>query len=108
MFDSIASWEGLPAATSMVSGERHLAKTHPAALYSLRRSARESRPCMTVSPSVPGSLYTCSEGFTPGRMPRSLRSWGRGTPADDFWYTVSGSRIAPDTYLGAPSASKSI
>ena len=56
MFVSMASADGVPWATSMVSGDRHLAKVQPAALYSRQRSARPSRPCMQVSPDVPGSL----------------------------------------------------
>mmetsp|Transcript_38977 Transcript_38977/g.102190 ORF Transcript_38977/g.102190 Transcript_38977/m.102190 type:complete len:218 (+) Transcript_38977:1009-1662(+) len=108
MLDSMASCEGLPAATSTLSGERHLANTQPFALYSRSRSARESRPCITVSPSQPGSLYTCNDGLTPGRMPRSVRTCGSGTPELDVWKTVSGSRIAAEMNSVAPSASKSI
>lgn len=78
---------GWPFAWLISSGDRHLAKTAPAFLYSSRRAASESSPCIVVLPCCPGSLYTLRWGFTPGRMPISLRRAGKsGLPADvDFW-----------------------
>ena len=45
MFDSMTRSLGWPAASSISIGERHLANTAPAALYSVRRAASESSPC---------------------------------------------------------------
>lgn len=77
---------GWPVAWLISMGARHLANTHPAFLYSSRRAASESRPCIAVLPCWPGSLYTFRWGFTPGRIPSSFSRAGKsGVPADvDF------------------------
>mmetsp|Transcript_19796 Transcript_19796/g.32068 ORF Transcript_19796/g.32068 Transcript_19796/m.32068 type:complete len:220 (-) Transcript_19796:703-1362(-) len=50
MLASMTRSEGCPAETSISMGDRHLANSQPAALYSMHRAARESSPCMTVAP----------------------------------------------------------
>ena len=41
---------GESLASSITSGDLHLANTAPAARYSVSRAARLSRPCITVAP----------------------------------------------------------
>mmetsp|Transcript_37957 Transcript_37957/g.94048 ORF Transcript_37957/g.94048 Transcript_37957/m.94048 type:complete len:228 (+) Transcript_37957:51-734(+) len=100
--------EGCPAATSMSMGDRHLANSHPAFLYSAQRAARESRPCITVAPDWPGRAYTFRWGLTPVTMPASASTLGKSSLLVLLrWYSVSGSRIAAERYLLAPGYSKS-
>eukprot|EP00955_Chlamydomonas_euryale_P072449 361401-Chlamydomonas_euryale.AAC.6 len=67
MLASMTKSDGWPLASSITSGERHLANTAPACLYSVSRAARESRPCITVEPRWPGSAYTCVTPPSRGR-----------------------------------------
>ncbi len=77
------------ASSPMVITARHLANFAPIRAYSSSRWRRPSRPSVTTSPGQPASGTGPLSTLMPGRMPASIMTLVKGTPARVDWRIVS-------------------